>query len=163
MKTLLIMRHAKAGGKEGEMPDYKRPLKPQGERDARKMGQVIKQEGLVPDLILTSGATRTRRTAELAAEACGYGGDIQATRCIYYAEVGDILDCLQELGDSYQRVLVVGHNPDLELLVETLTGTHHKIPTGALAHLDVAIDRWSDLDKEAGGTMHNLWRPKELD
>jgi phosphohistidine phosphatase len=163
MKTLLIMRHAKAGGKDGEMPDYKRHLKPQGERDARKMGQLIKQAAVMPDLILTSGATRTRQTADVVVETCGYEGDIQATRCIYYAKVADILGCLQELGDNYQRVMIIGHNPDLEMLVETLTGTHHRIPTGALVHLDVAVDRWSDLDEEAEGTLQDLWRPKDLD
>lgn len=163
MKTLLVMRHAKAGGKDGEMPDYRRPLTPRGERDAETMGAHMKQMALIPDLILNSGATRTRRTSELVAEACGYEGDIQSTRCIYYADVADILGCLQDLEDRYQRVLIVGHNPDFEMLVKTLTGTHHRLPTGALAHLDLSMDHWLNLDQETEATLRGIWRPKELD
>jgi phosphohistidine phosphatase len=163
MKTLLLLRHAKSGGKNTGMPDYQRPLKKRGEWDAPRMGLLIRREDLVPDLVLSSGATRARRTAELTMEACGYRGEIRVTRHLYDADVTEILGCLQALEDDYRRVMGVGHNPDLELLLETLTGTYHRLPTGALAHLEVPIDRWLDLNPETEGALQRIWRPRELE
>jgi phosphohistidine phosphatase len=163
MKTLLIMRHAKSGGKGGAMPDYKRPLKKRGEHDAPQMGQLLKREGLVPSLILSSGATRALRTAELAADACSYTGEIQTTRHLYNADVEGILGYLQTVEDDHQRVMVIGHNPDLELLLETLVGRYHRLPTAALAYLTLPVDRWLDLNREINAQVHKVWRPKELD
>jgi phosphohistidine phosphatase len=163
MKTLLILRHAKSGKKNAGMPDYQRPLKARGKRDAPRIGVLLRREQLVPDLILSSGATRARRTAELTAEACGYEGDIQFTRRLYGADVDDILECLREIEGARPRVMMVGHNPDLELLLEALTGAYHRLPTAALAHLTIPIDRWSDLDARTAGTLRHLWHPKMLD
>ena len=163
MKTLLLLRHAKSGGKNAGMPDYQRPLKKQGEWDAPRMGLLIRREDLVPDLVLSSGATRARRTAELTMEACGYQGEIRMTRHLYDADVAEILGCLQELEEDYRQVMVVGHNPDLELLLETLTGAYHRLPTGALVHLKVPVDRWLDLNPETEGTLQRIWRPRELE
>ena len=163
MKTLLILRHAKSGGKHADIPDYQRPLKARGKRDAPLMGKLLRREGLVPDLILSSGAIRARRTADLAAEACSYKGEIRYTRRLYAADVVDVLDYLQKVEDRYRRVMVVGHNPDLELLLEVLSGEYHRLPTAALAHLALPIDRWADLGGETQATLHDLWRPKELD
>ncbi len=163
MKTLLIMRHAKSGGKSGAMPDYRRPLKKRGEEDASEMGQLLKWEGLVPNLILSSSATRALRTAELVADACGYTGEIRTTRQLYDADVEDLLHYLQAVKDGHPRVMVVGHNPDLELLLEALVGAYHRLSTAALAHLTLPVDRWVDIDREIDAHVHNVWRPKELD
>jgi phosphohistidine phosphatase len=57
-------------------------------------------------------------------------------------------------------VLVVGHNPGLEELVEQLTGEHHDLPTAALVHITLAIDDWSEVSAGTGSIV-DAWRPRE--
>jgi phosphohistidine phosphatase len=59
-------------------------------------------------------------------------------------------------------VMIVGHNPGLEELVEQVTGEQHDLPTAALAQIVLPIDRWRDLDASTRGALVSLWRPKDL-
>ena len=77
MKTLLLLRHAKSSWDNSELADHDRPLNGRGRRDAPRMGQLLAQHDLTPDLIVTSAARRAATTAELVALAAEYGGDIQ--------------------------------------------------------------------------------------
>jgi phosphohistidine phosphatase len=56
--------------------------------------------------------------------------------------------------------MVVGDNPGLEELLETLTGETLHLPTAALAQVALPIEHWIDLDEETEGTLINLWRPR---
>ena len=76
MKTLLILRHAKSSWKEQDLPDHDRPLNKRGKNDAPRMGKLLKDEDLIPDLIMSSTAVRAKKTAELVAKACKYKGKI---------------------------------------------------------------------------------------
>ena len=58
MKTLLIMRHAKSSWKVQDLPDHDRPLNKRGKNDAPLMGKLLKDEDLIPDLIMSSTAVR---------------------------------------------------------------------------------------------------------
>ncbi|MGZ9233968.1 MAG: histidine phosphatase family protein, partial [Anaerolineales bacterium] len=59
-------------------------------------------------------------------------------------------------------VLVVGHNPGLETLIETLTGEATAMPTAALAHIELPLQRWGDLDMNTECRLENVWLPKIL-
>ena len=61
-----------------------------------------------------------------------------------------------------QRVMVVGHNPGMEALVAHLTGRMETMPTAALAHIELPIEKWEELDYEVQGELLHLWRPKAL-
>jgi phosphohistidine phosphatase len=54
---------------------------------------------------------------------------------------------------------VVGHNPDLEELVEILTGESVSLPTAALAYLKFDIQDWHDIEEQ--GKLVNVWTPRE--
>jgi phosphohistidine phosphatase len=64
--------------------------------------------------------------------------------------------------DSIERVMVVGHNPGMQLLVGRLTGHSVTFPTAALAMIEMDIDRWADVE-DARGTLVSLSRRRELD
>ena len=162
MKTLLIMRHAKSSWKHPERSDYDRPLNRRGKRDAPRMGKFLQQEGLVPDRILTSSAKRARRTANKVAKASGYTRKVKKLETLYDSVPGVYFETLQNLPDKYQRVMVVGHNPTMEQLVHHLTGRIKRMPTAALAHIELPIERWEALDLFTKGTLVNLWTPKTL-
>lgn len=162
MKTLLILRHAKSSWKYAELSDYDRPLNSRGKRDAPRMGKYLRQQGLIPDQILTSSAKRARKTANKVAKSCGYTGKVKKIDAFYDAVPGIYFETLQALPDKYQRVMVVGHNPTMEGLVNYLTGQIEQMPTAALAHIDLPIQQWKALNLDTKGTLVNLWTPKTL-
>ena len=61
MKTILILRHAKSSWASDTLSDHERPLNSRGERDAPRMGRLLRDEELLPDLILSSSAVRPAR------------------------------------------------------------------------------------------------------
>jgi len=162
VKTLLILRHAKSSWQQPGQDDHDRPLNDRGKRDAPRMGRLLADEDRVPDLILSSTARRARRTAEIVAEACGYDGEIVLCRDFYDAEPEAYLEAVRARGGSAERVMVVGHNPILEMLVEHLTGRAETMPTAALAEVALPIDGWEALDEETRGRLVRVWRPREL-
>jgi phosphohistidine phosphatase len=144
MKTLLILRHAKSSWKFPDLSDHDRPLNRRGKRDAPRMGKTLKERGLVPDLVISSTATRAKDTASAVAKHSGYKGKRIRFESLYAAEPGAYLAVLRELTDNYQRVLIVGHNPGVEELIELPTGEIHIVPTCTLAQIEFDIEKWSD-------------------
>src|SRR5947209_5564830 len=147
MTTLLVLRHGKSDWDDDSLPDHERPLARRGQRDAPRMGRLLRDEKMLPDLILTSSATRARQTAEAVAEAAGYRGDVMAADSLYPGDPGAWLEALSHLLEGFHRVMVVGHNPELQDLVEQLTGSSVVLPTAALALIELPIPRWDELDQ----------------
>ena len=162
MKTLLILRHAKSSWNYPELSDYDRPLNRRGKRDAPRMGKFLREQELTPDRILTSSAKRARRTASKVAKASGYTSKVKRLDAFYDSVPGIYYETLQAVPDTYQRVMVVGHNPTMEQLVGSLTGRIRRMPTAALAHIELPIQCWEALDLNTAGTLVNLWTPKTL-
>jgi phosphohistidine phosphatase len=163
MKTLLVLRHAKSSWSDQTLDDHERPLNERGLRDAPRMGALVRERRLTPDLIISSDAMRARMTAEAVAETDRAVGEIQLDPRLYLAGPADILAVLREVTETTVRtVMIVGHNPGLEYLVAQLTGDPHDFPTAALAEILLPIDQWRDLELSTRGTLAGLWRPKEL-
>jgi phosphohistidine phosphatase len=125
------------------------------------MGELLRREDLLPDLILCSSAKRAHKTAEAIAEASGYEGEIHLSRDLYAAPPEAYLEALQGLPDAYERVMVVGHNPGLEELLDVLTGESASLPTAALAQVGLNIEHWSQVSQAPLGTLVNIWLPAE--
>jgi phosphohistidine phosphatase len=162
MKTLLLLHHAKSSWKEAELSDHDRPLNKRGKNTAPLMGALLHDEDLIPDLILSSSAVRTHNTALLVAKVCTYTGEIIQTRELYLADPQDSVYRLRHVADKHTRVLVVGHNPGLEMLIEALTGETTTMPTAALAYIELSLKRWRDLDLNTESKLVNVWLPKNL-
>ena len=162
MKHVLILRHAKSSWKETGISDHSRSLNRRGMKAAPRMGQVLFEEDLVPDVILSSTARRARETADLVADASGFDGEIHYLESFYHASPSDYLDALRSLSSDINIVMIVGHNPDLEMLLEMMTGIDERLPTAALALIQLPIENWSQLTDEAEGELLNLWLPRTL-
>ena len=165
MKTLLLMRHAKSSWKESNIPDYDRPLNRRGKHDAPLMGKLLRDQKINPDLIMSSTALRAETTASLIAKAVRYKGKISLDKSIYNAGPGDLLTLLSNCSEEINSVLLVGHNPTVEEIVQMLTNSPEiTMATCAIAHLTLSIDSWSDLKgrQAFSGRLENFWTPKEL-
>ncbi len=120
-RQLWLLRHAEAK-QDSTLQDFDRPLHQRGVEEAEKMGAWMRQQHLLPDLWLSSPARRAMSTAGLV---CGQlAADEQAIQIdqrLYFKGIGAIKAMLAELPKTNRCVLLVGHNPDFELL---LAGLH---------------------------------------
>jgi phosphohistidine phosphatase len=162
MKILVLLRHAKSSWKDMDVSDHDRPLNKRGKRDAPRMGRLLQKEELMPDIILSSTAVRARDTAVRLAKSCYYIGQITYVDSLYLGGTEAYLNALKVLSNDFKIVLVVGHNPDIEELVMILTGQAERIPTAALARIDLTIEDWSTLSTKSKGRLVRIWKPKEL-
>jgi phosphohistidine phosphatase len=162
MKTVLLLRHAKSSWKQTGLSDHDRPLNKRGKITAPRMGQLIYEEDLLPDVILSSTARRARDTADLVADASGFAGELIYLGDFYHAWPSDYVDALRNLSDEFGAAMLVGHNPGIEALLEELTGESERFPTAALAVIHLPVDFWHQLDDETEGELIRLWLPREL-
>jgi phosphohistidine phosphatase len=164
MKTLLVLRHAKSSWKDPGLEDHDRPLNKRGKKTAPRMGKLVRSEGLVPDLIISSSAVRARTTAEVVAEKSKCRCRILLDDRLYLAGPAEMIGVLREIEDeSVSRLMIVGHNPGQENLIRELTGRDERFPTAALARIELPIETWKDLDLSVEGKLTHIWRPKELE
>jgi phosphohistidine phosphatase len=161
MKTLLILRHAKSSWKNSAISDHARPLNKRGRLAAPCMGQLLYEEDLVPEIILSSTARRTVETTELLTDASGFAGEIIYLDEFYQGSSSDYIYALLGLPDDVDVVMVVGHNPGVEALLETLTDEMEPMPTAALAYVQLPINYWYQLTDEIEGELLNIWRPRD--
>ncbi len=143
MVKLVLWRHAKTIHQEG-LADTERYLTSQGREDRDVSARYILTNH-APDIILCSTATRTRETLE-ALENRGTDAKIQYTEFLYHCYVEDILELAGGIDDSYQTLLIVGHNPGLEdfiLNVSRNTQPHRAQVNYKFYPGDVAIIEWA--------------------
>jgi len=162
MKTLILMRHAKSSWKHPELPDHDRPLNKKGEKDAPRMGKQLHEKDIIPQAIFSSSAERCAKTAELVAEKLGYKGEVQYLDSLYLAEPNTYLELLRGLSDDIDSVLLVGHNPGLEGMLQILTQRVEPLPAGAMAVLEVPVRAWQLLDARIDCKLDGLWKPKQV-
>jgi phosphohistidine phosphatase len=162
MKTLLLLRHAKSSWKDTGQDDFDRPLNGRGLKAAPQMGKFLRKQKVQPDLVLSSPAERARQTTALVVEAAGLAAALRYDERIYEANVERLLEVVSQIEEGAQVVLLVGHNPGLEQLLEHLTGEQEALPTAALAQISLDIEKWSKV-REHSGRLERLVKPKELD
>jgi phosphohistidine phosphatase len=93
----------------------------------------------------------------------GYKADITLNQSLYAAPPTAYIDVLRDLSNEYVRVLMVGHNPGLEQLVDMLTGEEHTMPTCmptcSLVHVRLHINSWTEIDYKTKGKLIGIWNP----
>lgn len=162
MKTLILMRHAKSSWADEQLDDYERPLNARGQRDAPRMAEWLSENQLLPDAIRCSSALRARTTIEILRDTVDYQGDLQWLDELYLAAPGTYLEVAGQMSEDCRSLMMVGHNPGLEMLIETLTGESEVMPTGAVAIVQLPIEQWCELTPETAGELMQLTRPKQL-
>jgi phosphohistidine phosphatase len=161
VKRLVILRHAKSSWADSSISDWQRPLNERGERDAPRAGEWLHSRSLVPDLIITSDAVRARMTAEAVATAAGYTREIIIEPSLYHATPDAAIEVVNHIDAESATVMIVGHNPGFEELVEALTGKSISMPTAAIVVLDLPVNRWSELDTTLTASIVDSWRPRD--
>ena len=156
MKTVLILRHGQSRSGDVEGGDHDRGLTPQGERDAESVGRQLQEDGLTPCGILCSSAVRARKTADIVATHCGFEGEIEERGALYLASVEAYFEALRDQDENCQRVLIVGHNPALEMLLASLTGGPQRLSPASLAQVELPIETWNPWPADTRGILVSL-------
>lgn len=161
MKTLFLLRHAKSSWNDPGLADIDRPLNARGLRAAELIGAYVKKEKLSFDIVLSSPAVRARETIEIVLKAAKVQTDLRFDERIYDASTAALIDVLTQIEDDKKKVLLVGHNPGIERLLETLTSAIVHVSTGTLARIDLKAGKWIKM-LESPGTLEWVVKPKEL-
>ena len=162
MKTLYLLRHAKSSWDDPGLKDFDRPLSGRGLKAAPRMGSYIRKEKIRPDLILSSPAFRAKQTTTLVCEAAGLTDVvIHFDERIYEASAQRLFEIVVGLKDNLDSAMMVGHNPGFEELLAALTGESKRMPTAALACIELNVKKWSDVSANSG-KLKWLIKPKDL-
>jgi len=154
----MLLRHAKAVRGEG-LQDFDRPLKTAGRDQARSIGEFMATRGLAPGLALVSTALRARETFDLVDIFLHPPPERVDEPLIYEATAETLFGIVRGLPARQPSALLVGHNPGFEEFANALISSgeeaalaqfHYHMPTGALAVIDFAADRWSRIERRSG-------------
>ncbi|MCL1594541.1 MAG: histidine phosphatase family protein [Actinomycetia bacterium] len=159
MLTLMVMRHAKSDWDTGSPDDHGRPLSTRGVASAERMGQVLRDLEITPELVISSTAKRARATAELARVTGGWSARLILSDELYGASVAETLGVLGTHAGSHSRVMIVGHQPTWSMLVHHLTGARCAMRTATVADIELAGQDWSNVGG-ASGTLTTLLQPR---
>src|SRR5690606_31807062 len=149
MRTLLVMRHARAPPHQS---DHDRPLDDEGVVAARRIGRMRADLQLGPRLPISSPALRARITAEEAIDAGRWGARLEDEPGLYQTSVEDVITTLA-LPPEVDRLMIVGHQPTWGSLVAHLPGEPVEMRTATVAVVGLAIDSWADIRSVRGSLV----------
>ncbi len=139
---LYLLRHANADTQAAS--DDARPLSEAGIRQAKKVGRFCKKHGIEPNLLLTSPLVRARETAEHFAEALS-GIEPKVVEFLASGMTPQTALTALQAYQNYERVLIVGHEPDFSALFAHLLGlksnAHVPLKKASLTGLEVPVLR----------------------
>jgi len=167
-RELLILRHAKSAWNTDAPSDFERPLSKRGRKAAPRVGRWLLEQGLVPDYVVSSPAKRAKQTVIAVCAELGVEPDlINWNDHLYGAWTPVLVGVLAQSPASAGRVMIAGHNPGLESLVEHLCREpvpmpydHKLLPTAALARLEIDCE-WRDLT-DGTARLHSITRARSL-
>ncbi len=170
MLTLSLLRHAKSSWKNPSLPDHERPLASRGIADAPMMGRAMTERGVDPELVLCSSARRTVDTLSLVLPELKVEPSVVYEDALYHAGAAEMLHMLRDIQPGANRVMMVGHNPEIQRLALDLIGSgpkhmrNHlmeKYPTAGLVVINFTAGLWSSIDINSGA-LNLFLVPREL-
>lgn len=166
MKQLILLRHAKTSPLAADQDDRARVLNERGRRAAVAAGRFLRPVMTGIDQILCSSAQRSEQTLtgvmEGAAipEAKRFGPSVTFEDGLYLCGAEKLMERLRRIHGECRRVMLVGHNPDMQELIqllcheawrpEDLDSVRAKLPTGSIAIINLPTEPWFDLDTRRG-------------
>ena len=164
-----MLRHAKSSWDQPGLPDVDRPLAPRGRQAADVLAGHLAAAEVRPAVVLCSSSLRTRETLAAILPALGDALEVRIERELYGAGAAQLLERLRQVPNRASSAMVIAHNPGIEDLALALASSGpalarlgEKFPTGALATLELDVERWRDLDHRTG-TAVALVTPRSLE
>jgi phosphohistidine phosphatase len=159
VRRLFFLRHARAGWGTAETQDFDRPLEPDGEAGAVRIGAYMQGHGLCPGQVLCSPARRARETWRHVAAALVDAPPACYRDALYEATPEALIALIRALPDDALSVMIVGHNPSLASCASRLArpiadearrSRLRGFPTAALAVIAFDTDGWAKAGDRTG-------------
>jgi phosphohistidine phosphatase SixA len=158
-RRLIVMRHAKSSWKSDAPNDHARPLNKRGRHDAPRVAARLEELGWLPAHIISSDSARTTETLE----HMGLDAQVTFTRDLYHAGIDEVRAAVSPLADDIASVMVVGHNPGWEEVVESLSGEETIMKTACAALLEIEAATWHEaVNNDGGWQLIEMIRPRDL-
>ncbi|MDA3614104.1 SixA phosphatase family protein [Polluticaenibacter yanchengensis] len=144
MKTLWIVRHAKAEAIDWTKKDYDRKLKTSGKEDASKVAEKLKKNKLPLDIIICSSAKRTYETAIVFAKTFNVDvSQIIPLDHLYNADYLRYQVVLESLDPRYKNIMIIGHNPGItDFANKQAVASIDDMPTSGAFGVSYNIENW---------------------
>jgi phosphohistidine phosphatase len=164
MKTLFLVRHAKAVARGPAINDIKRSLVQQGRADARILAKLMKSKGVRPDALYSSPANRALETAQVFAEALKQPvQSIVLDDAIYDEGAEGLFSLVRKFNDRHNSVMIFGHNPSLtDFAAFLVKGFDKNIPKSGAVCISFKAKHWSKI-AEGQGKLGRLVFPSKKD
>ena len=130
MSKLILIRHAKSDW-SGNVNDLQRGLNKRGYNSCRVISKELKKRTDKPDLFLISPALRAKLTYEnIFLNWDDKDNNLLVEEDLYHASIEQIKKKLTSKVLGFSTVVIIGHNPILNLLMyQLITKGHNKLPT----------------------------------
>jgi phosphohistidine phosphatase len=152
MKTLILVRHAKASKGMRNVNDIDRPLLESGIKETYLMGHFLKKNNYKADLIISSPAVRAYSRGFILARISEYPSKkIKINENLYQKGEKGYYDVLSELKNKHKTVMLAGHNPDFENVVKRLCNQFdNEVPPGSVIVIQLKINDWDEIKNVKG-------------
>ncbi|MFK7816036.1 MAG: histidine phosphatase family protein [Gammaproteobacteria bacterium] len=149
---LTLVRHAKSNWNNDDLQDFDRPLNDRGLRVAPEMGQRLARKSYNVEAIISSPALRAMTTAQIIAEEIGFKVDqISLNEDIYEANLDVLVNIVNQFSESFNSVMLVGHNPGFTMLTNYLSNAKiDNMPTCSIAQIKFTSNAWSTISERSG-------------
>jgi phosphohistidine phosphatase len=170
LKTLYLLRHAKAESAHARENDFDRKLAERGREACQDVGEYMKAKNYLPQLVLSSSSARTTETFALVMQAAGIAPAHQFEKTLYLATADDVLRHIHLVSPDVESLLMIGHNPGMHhialILAEPKSSDLHvnlelKYPTASLTVLCFNVDSWTEVSSGMGELL-DFMTPSEL-
>ena len=165
MKTLYLLCHAHTTPSGLGLADFDRPLDKRGQQESQALAQYLTKQKITFDFVMCSAALRAQETLEPLRPVIGTTA-IEISESYYNISEDVILSHLQELPDTINKVLYIGHNPGIAFSILRFST---KIPQlvmegitpGTLTGFTFDLQQWEDLNWGQGDIIDIFQPPQE--
>ena len=161
MKSIIIFRHGKSDWDATYGRDHDRPLSKRGFKAAIKMGKYLNTINQIPDQVISSSATRTKNTAELAIKHGNWNSKYSIESKIYGGSSETLLELGHLLDNEVNSICLVGHEPTCSSFISLCTFHSQRFTTASMAKINFKYETWNKIEFGAG-TLDWIKSPKEL-
>ena len=156
MKTLYIVRHGEKNIINENIDDYDIEVTKKGLDDIKYQAIKLKKKGIIPDLIVSSPAIRTRQTAETLSKELNYNKNIMYNEVLYQAFLNELVESITYTFDDVKTLMIIGHNPSLTALGVSFVGLKEKILMGEIVRIDFDCNSWTTIDRTNAKLIEHL-------
>ena len=149
-RRLFIIRHGKSSWDNEGLEDIERPLAKRGIRNAGEMAERLLAKNLIPQLILSSPASRALNTALIMSKSWDISAENLLIRdALYMAYLSEIEQVIAGVSAEIRNLAIFGHNPSFTAYANSfLELPLDNLPTAGVVIVRLESENWSGIGRK---------------